>query len=118
MTTMASRKMHEGEIGTDADLVRRLLAGQFPFWADLIDAERILLEFQLSNERALADHARGLARLEMLVGRELPAVGDEAAEEEQEETGRAGGDRGGEAAAPSPDEEPNVSQRAEEAGND
>lgn len=39
---------------------------------DLIDAERILLEFQLLYERALANSAQRLAQLEMLVGRELP----------------------------------------------
>ncbi|MEU9580997.1 aminoglycoside phosphotransferase family protein [Streptomyces chilikensis] len=33
MTT--NRKMHEGEADTDPDLVRRLLRGQFPQWADL-----------------------------------------------------------------------------------
>ena len=39
---------------------------------DLIDAERILLEFELSYERALANNAQRLAELEMLVGREIP----------------------------------------------
>ncbi|MEU3527892.1 aminoglycoside phosphotransferase family protein [Streptomyces sp. NPDC038707] len=33
MTT--TRKMHEGEAATDPDLVRRLLRGQFPQWAQL-----------------------------------------------------------------------------------
>jgi aminoglycoside phosphotransferase (APT) family kinase protein len=32
---MAAPKMHAGEIDTDVDLVRRLLAEQFPQWADL-----------------------------------------------------------------------------------
>ena len=32
---MATRKMHADEIDTDVTLVRRLLAGQFPQWADL-----------------------------------------------------------------------------------
>ena len=32
---MAAPKMHADEIETDAALVRRLLAGQFPHWADL-----------------------------------------------------------------------------------
>jgi aminoglycoside phosphotransferase (APT) family kinase protein len=32
---MAAPKMHADEIGTDVALVRRLLAGQFPHWADL-----------------------------------------------------------------------------------
>jgi len=46
-------------------------AGQATF-LDLVDAERVLLEFELSYERALANHAQRLAELEMLVGRELP----------------------------------------------
>ena len=41
-------------------------------FSDLIDAQRVLLEFQLTHERALADRGRRLAELEMLVGRELP----------------------------------------------
>jgi aminoglycoside phosphotransferase (APT) family kinase protein len=32
---MAAAKMHADEVATDAGLVRRLLAGQFPQWADL-----------------------------------------------------------------------------------
>ena len=32
---MTARKMHEDEVHTDAALVRRLLAAQFPQWADL-----------------------------------------------------------------------------------
>jgi aminoglycoside phosphotransferase (APT) family kinase protein len=32
---MAAAKMHAGEVETDTTLVRRLLAGQFPQWADL-----------------------------------------------------------------------------------
>jgi aminoglycoside phosphotransferase (APT) family kinase protein len=32
---MAAAKMHADEVETDAALVRRLLAGQFPHWADL-----------------------------------------------------------------------------------
>ena len=42
-------------------------------FTDLIDAQRILLEFDLAAERALADRAGHLARLEMLVGREIPS---------------------------------------------
>jgi len=48
-------------------------AGSF---TDLIDAQRILLEFTLSYERALADRAQALARLEMLVGKEIPRKGN------------------------------------------
>ncbi len=32
---MSSGKMHDGELEIDAALVRRLLAAQFPQWADL-----------------------------------------------------------------------------------
>lgn len=39
---------------------------------DLIDTQRTLLEFELSYERALADHGRRAAEIEMLVGREIP----------------------------------------------
>ena len=46
-------------------------AGSVPF-ADLVDAERLLLEFQLDYERALANHGQRLAELERIVGRELP----------------------------------------------
>lgn len=38
---------------------------------DVIDSERVLLEFELSHERALTDRAQLLAELEMLVGKEL-----------------------------------------------
>lgn len=39
---------------------------------NLIDAERLLLEFQLQIERARANREQRLAEIEMLVGRELP----------------------------------------------
>ena len=39
---------------------------------DLIDAQRILLEFELSYERALSNKAQRLAEIEMLVGRGIP----------------------------------------------
>ena len=38
---------------------------------DLVEAQRTLLEFQLSYERALADRAQKLAEIEMLVGRDV-----------------------------------------------
>ena len=38
---------------------------------DLIDAQRTLLEFELSYERALADRTTMLAQLETIVGQEL-----------------------------------------------
>jgi cobalt-zinc-cadmium efflux system outer membrane protein len=45
-------------------------AGRADFF-DLIEAQRTLLEFQLTYERASADRAQRLAEIEMLVGREL-----------------------------------------------
>jgi len=50
----------------------RSASGSF---TDLVDAQRILLEFSLAYERALADHAQSLAKLEMLVGREIRHAG-------------------------------------------
>ena len=46
-------------------------AGKAGF-SDLIDAQRVLLEFRLTEQRARADHAGHLAMLERLIGRELP----------------------------------------------
>jgi outer membrane protein TolC len=46
-------------------------------FTDLIDAQRIYLEFALSYERALADYAQSLAKLEVLVGREIPGSRNE-----------------------------------------
>jgi len=53
-------------------------AGKASF-TDLVDAQRILLEFELSYERALTDHAQRLAELEMLVGRTLPRANPSSA---------------------------------------
>jgi len=39
---------------------------------DLIDAQRVMLAFELAYERALSNRAQKLAELEMLVGREIP----------------------------------------------
>jgi len=50
-------------------------AGKATF-TDLIDAERIFLEFALAYERALADRAQRLGELEMLVGKEIPRGGE------------------------------------------
>lgn len=52
--------------------------GAIGSFTDLIDAQRILLEFSLAYERALADRAQSLAKLEMLVGREIPGTGNES----------------------------------------
>ncbi len=43
---------------------------------DLVDAERVLLEFQLAFERALTDRGNRLAEIETLVGRELVDLTD------------------------------------------
>ena len=43
-------------------------AGDASF-VDLIDAQRTYLDFELSNERALADHQKALAKIEMLCAR-------------------------------------------------
>lgn len=47
----------------------RSASGSF---TDLIDAQRILLEFALSYERALADRSQALAEVEKMVGQEIP----------------------------------------------
>jgi cobalt-zinc-cadmium efflux system outer membrane protein len=49
-------------------------AGNVSF-ISLIDAERLLLEFQLAYERALADRAKRLAEIETLVNKDLSANG-------------------------------------------
>jgi len=46
-------------------------AGKATF-SDLIDAQRVLLEFRLTQQRAVADHGKNLAVLERLIGRTLP----------------------------------------------
>lgn len=46
-------------------------AGRASF-QDYLDAQRVLLEFQLSYERSQADRAQRMAELEMLVGKTLP----------------------------------------------
>jgi cobalt-zinc-cadmium efflux system outer membrane protein len=51
-------------------------AGRGSF-TDLIDAQRVLLEFQLAYERARADHEQSLAQLEMLIGKKIPFSGSE-----------------------------------------
>ncbi len=41
---------------------------------DLIDAQRVMLEFELAYERALSNKAQKLAKLEMLVGKQIPRI--------------------------------------------
>lgn len=43
---------------------------------DLIDAQRVLLEFELELQRALSDRSQAVAAIEMLVGREMPSDDD------------------------------------------
>ncbi len=45
-------------------------------FTDLVDAQRILLEFGLSLERAFADRSQALAKLEMLVGSRIAPAGN------------------------------------------
>ncbi|HUU82542.1 MAG TPA: TolC family protein [Phycisphaerae bacterium] len=56
---------------------------------DLVDAERTLLDFELSYERALAGKAQRLAEVEMLVGRTIPRR--QQTEAESQTTGEAQG---------------------------
>jgi len=51
-------------------------AGTIDFLS-LIDAQRMLLEFQLEYERTVTNNRKKLAELEMLVGAELPAAAEE-----------------------------------------
>ena len=57
-------------------------------FTDFVDAERVLLEFELSFERALADHGQQRAALEQLVGRALPTR--DAAKTEDDESEHSG----------------------------
>ncbi|MCK5114336.1 MAG: hypothetical protein KAR11_06190, partial [Phycisphaerae bacterium] len=41
-------------------------------FTDLLDTQRLFLEFELAAERALANRAQRLAELEMLVGKPIP----------------------------------------------
>jgi len=52
---------------------------------DLIDAERVLLEFQLSAERALVDQAKSYAELDRVLGGELPSGPNAGRVEEDQE---------------------------------
>ncbi len=84
-------KMHEGEADIDADLVRRLLRGQFPRWADLPverlasggtvnaiyrlgDALTVRLPLTASGQKSLEAEQRWLHRLAALLPVAIPAV--------------------------------------------
>jgi outer membrane protein TolC len=64
-------------------------AGKASF-TDLIDAERILLEFQLAYERALVDKAQSLAEMEMLAGKEIAEAKSAQAEPDVQKNQAAG----------------------------
>lgn len=68
-------------------------------FTDLVDAQRTLLVFQLAFERALADQAKRLAELEMLVGQSLPQHVVESQEvtpgETEDQPGKVNSDRDG-----------------------
>ena len=57
---------------------------------DLIDAQRVLLEFQLSYERARTNRAQRLAELEAMIGRTLTGRGSAAEKEEALGSGKGG----------------------------
>jgi outer membrane protein TolC len=50
-------------------------AGKASF-TDVVDAQRILLEFELAFERAFAERHKSVAEIEMLAGREIPRSGN------------------------------------------
>jgi cobalt-zinc-cadmium efflux system outer membrane protein len=54
-------------------------AGTIDFLS-LIDAQRMLLKYQLHYERVMAENAQKLAKIEMLAGTQLPTVDTEPAE--------------------------------------
>ena len=60
-------------------------AGKMDFLS-VLDSQRELLQFELSHQRALADHVKATARLEKLVGRELTTPTG-ASSDENSETG-------------------------------
>jgi len=51
-------------------------AGTIDFLS-LIDAQRMLLQYQLHYERVMAENAQKLAKIEMLAGTQLPTVNGE-----------------------------------------
>ena len=55
-------------------------AGTIDFLS-LIDAQRVLLKYQLYYERVMAESAQKLAKIEMLAGTELPAINGEHPEQ-------------------------------------
>jgi outer membrane protein TolC len=72
------------------ETVRRAFEADRASFLDLIDAQRALLEFELSEKRALADRAISLSEMKALVGSNVFPV-----EEEGSLGGAAGGRAGG-----------------------
>ncbi|MCK5011798.1 MAG: TolC family protein, partial [Deltaproteobacteria bacterium] len=54
------------------NVIQKAFAAGKTDFLDVVDAERTLLEFQLSFERALANRAQRLAKIEELIGKEIP----------------------------------------------
>jgi aminoglycoside phosphotransferase (APT) family kinase protein len=65
---MAAPKMHAGEIDTDVELVRRLLAAQFPHWADLAIEPVVSYGTDHDIYRLGEDLATRLPRIEWAIG--------------------------------------------------
>lgn len=63
--------------------IQTYTAGKGTF-LDVIDAVRMLLEFQLSYERAFADQGQKLAELEMFVGKPLSKAAEEKTDRDEE----------------------------------
>jgi cobalt-zinc-cadmium efflux system outer membrane protein len=60
------------------NVIQQAFAGGRTDFLDVVDAERTLLEFQLSFERALANRAQHLASIEKLIGRAVPRIESDA----------------------------------------
>ncbi len=54
------------------NVIKKSYEGGNTEFLSLIDAERVLLEFELSYDRAVANRMQRLAEIEMLIGRSLP----------------------------------------------
>jgi outer membrane protein TolC len=54
-------------------------AGTIDFLS-LIDAQRMLLKYELEYERAATNNKQKLAELEMLIGKELPSINNSSSE--------------------------------------
>lgn len=59
----------------------------------LLDTERMLLEFRLERERAVADHLQSVAKLEMLVGSRMDGESDQNAGPDKEDNKKPGAEK-------------------------